>query len=125
MKSNNVTEFINQQCIVFFKSYGMLDQRTCPYSPQQNGVVERKHKHLLQVARALMFASNLLKHFWGDGILTATYLINRMPSKVLKWKAPYEILFGKIPNSDHLKIFDCLCFATNVRPHNTNLNKEL
>ncbi|KAK4381522.1 Retrovirus-related Pol polyprotein from transposon RE1 [Sesamum angolense] len=80
---------------------------------------ERKHKHLLQVARALMFESYLPKQFWAESILAATYIINRLPSPILNWKSPYEILHHKSPSYQFLRAFGCLCFSTNVQPHKT------
>lgn len=59
----------------YFSSKGILHQTSYPYTLQQNGVVERKHRHLLETSRALLFYSHLLIKFWGDCILTATYLI--------------------------------------------------
>lgn len=88
-----------------------MNQRTCPYF-----VLERKHKHLLQVAKALMFHSTLPAHFWSESIISTTYLINRMPRIVLSWKTPYEILFQRKPSYNHLKIFGCICFAINTKP---------
>lgn len=61
--TDNGTEFINSSCKKNFQEKGIVHHKTCVYTPQQNGVVERKHKHLLQVARALMFESNLPKRF--------------------------------------------------------------
>ncbi|RVX00860.1 Retrovirus-related Pol polyprotein from transposon TNT 1-94 [Vitis vinifera] len=68
-----VGEFLAQEGIVHLSS--------CVDTPQQNGIAERKNRHLLEVARSLMFSMNVPKLFWGQAILTAAYLINRMPSR--------------------------------------------
>lgn len=70
--------------------------------------MERKHRHLLNVARALRFQAGLPLHFWGDCILCATYLINRTPSKILNNQTPYEKLYGMPPNLaiyEHLVVY--------------------
>ena len=56
-------------------------------------------------------------NFWGECITTSTFLINRLPSPVLKFKSPYEILFGKVPDYQALKIFGCLCYASSLPAH--------
>lgn len=112
LRTDNETEFFNNSVSTFLKRLGIVHQSSCAYSPQQNGLVERKHRHLLNCARALRFHAGLPIIFWGDCILTAAYLINRTPTKVLNNKSPYEVLFHTAPDYKLLKVFGALCYAT-------------
>ncbi|CAL2274238.1 unnamed protein product [Prunus armeniaca] len=100
----------------FFSDHGIIYQHSCVYTPQQNGVVERKHRHLLETARALRFQSNLPIKFWGECVLTAAYLINRFPTSLLHNKTPFDILYHKAPSYNHMRVFGCLAYATSVHP---------
>lgn len=64
-----------------------------------------------------MFQANLPKKFWGESILIATYIINKLPIAVLEWKSPFEVFHGHPPSYYTLKTFGCLCYATNTNPH--------
>ena len=86
LRSDNGTEYFNKNLNEFLKNKGIQHQSTCLNTRQQNGTAERKNKHLLEVARAIMFESNVPKYLWGDAVLTATYLINRMPTRVLNYR---------------------------------------
>ena len=113
VRSDNGTEF---QCMLpFFDQSGILFQTSCTGTPQQNGRVERKHQHILNVSRALMFQANLPVDYWGECVLTAVHLINRTPSGVLGNKTPYEMIFGHEPDFEALRVFGCLCFAHNQK----------
>ncbi|CAM8925259.1 unnamed protein product [Rhodiola kirilowii] len=112
LRSDNGGEFFNTKLSSFLLTKGCIHQSSCPYTPQQNGVVERKHRHLLEIARALMFESGLPRMFWGESVLTATHIINRLPSSVIQGKSPWEKLFNEQPYIDHLRVFGCSCFVS-------------
>lgn len=71
VRSDNACDFFKSECTMLFNSLGIVHQSSCPYTPQQNGVVKRKHRHILDVARALRFQSSLPLKFWGDCVLTS------------------------------------------------------
>jgi transposase InsO family protein len=83
-RSDNGTEYVNKNFSELFKSKGILHQTTCINIPEQNDVSERKNRHVLNVTRSLLFQNNVPKIYWSDAVLTATYLINRLPSARLK-----------------------------------------
>lgn len=114
IRSDNGTEFLSHSCQSLFSSLEILHDRSCPHTPQQNGVVERKHRHLLQITRALLFQSGLPSQFWGEALLYATYLVNRLPTKLLGWKTPFEILYSKQMDYNNIRTFGCLIFSTDV-----------
>ena len=99
---------------MYLLKHGIISQTFCVGTPQQNGIVERKYRHLLNVVCALRFHANLSLSFWGEYILTAAYLINLTPTPKLNEKSLYEIFFHKLPSYDHLRIFGCLCYVYEV-----------
>ncbi|XP_056698031.1 uncharacterized protein [Spinacia oleracea] len=113
VRSDNGTEF---NCLQgYFLKNGILFESSCVGTPQQNGRVERKHQHMLNVGRALRFQGNLPIKFLGKCIMAACHLINRTPTPVLGNKTPYEMLFGKPPSYVSIRVFGCLCYAYNLR----------
>lgn len=93
IRSDNGNEFT---CLgAHLAENGIIHQISCVETSQQNGRVERKHRHILNVGRALHFQANLPIEFWVECVLTAGYLINRTPSTLLGGKTPYEALYGQ------------------------------
>ncbi|RVW39091.1 Retrovirus-related Pol polyprotein from transposon TNT 1-94 [Vitis vinifera] len=88
LRTNNAREYYHNILGSYLLENGIVHQSSCIDTPQQNGVAERKNRHLMEVARSLMIASNVPKQLWGEAVLTATYLINRMPSRILQFKTP-------------------------------------
>ena len=86
----------------------MLHDSSCVNTPQQNGVAEMKNGHLLNTTRALLFQGNVPKSYWGETALTATYMINRIPSRVLDNKIP--------------KVFRCSAFVHVHSQHRDKLD---
>ncbi|XP_074305528.1 uncharacterized protein LOC141640744 [Silene latifolia] len=97
----------------YYNEHGMLFRTSQVDTPQQNGRVERKHRHILEKARALRFQGNLPLEFWGECVLTAVYLINRTPTRLLNGLTPYEILYGEKPCLDNIRVFGSICYVHN------------
>lgn len=91
--TDNRLEFFNKNCQDLFVSKDIVHQSSCAYTPQQNNIVERKRRHVLEVARALQFQANTPSHLWGYCVQVAIYLINRFSSSILKGLSPFEIFF--------------------------------
>ncbi|CAA7057520.1 unnamed protein product [Microthlaspi erraticum] len=112
LRSDNGLEFM---CLKpFLEKEGMLHQTSCVYTPQKNGRMERKHRHILNVSRSIMFQAHLPIQFWGECVLAEAHLINRTPLTLLNGKTQYELLYNEPLPFSKLKVFGCLCYAHNV-----------
>ena len=91
----------------FCLQHGIIHQTTAPYSPQQNGVAERKNRTLKDMMNAMLISFGLPQNLWGEAILSANYILNKLPRKKTK-KTPYELWKGKMPSYQFLKVWGCL-----------------
>ena len=117
-RSDNPRDYVNSTLTTFFQTHGIVHKTTCPYAPQQNGVAERKFRHVLETSRSILFHMHVPKFFWGEAVLTAIHLINRLPSRVLDHSTPIDCLQRSFPHVSlhtHLipRVFGCVCFALN------------
>ena len=106
-------------------SHGILHQSSYAYTPQQNEVVERKNRHLVEAARTLLLHHKAPQRFWGDAILATCYLINRMPSSALHDQIPHSILLFTQPLF-YLppRVFGCVCFVHILTPGQDKLSTK-
>jgi transposase InsO family protein len=105
IKSDNGTEFKNSQIEGFLEEEGIKYEFSSPYTPQQNGVVERKNRTLLDMARTMLDEYKTPDRFWAEAINNACYSINRLyPHRILK-KTSYELLTSKKPNVSYFRVF--------------------
>ena len=103
-------------------SLDIIHQSSCRHTPQQNGVTERKHRRLVDTTRTLLINAHAPFKFWGDAILTACYLINRMPSSVLDNEIPHSLLSPKDPlYRVQLRVFGFTCFVHDLTPSSDKL----
>ena len=113
LRTDNALEFQDSSCNEFYARSGIFHQMSCAYKPQQNARVERRHRYILEMSRALKYQSGLDVTFWGDCVLTSVHIINRLPSATLKKSVPFTLFYKKEPDYDRLKAFGCLAYAAN------------
>lgn len=104
--------------IVFSQRIGISHHVSCPYAHQQNGSAERKHRHIVEIGISLLAHASMPLKFLDEAFVTATYLINRLPSKVIHNQTPLEHLLKQEPDYSVLCIFGCACWP-NLYPYNT------
>jgi transposase InsO family protein len=97
IRSDNRMEFKNSQIEGFLEEEGIKHEFSSPYTPQQNDVVERKNRTLLDMARTMLDEYKTLDRFWAEAINTACYSINRLYLHRILKKTSYELLIDKSP----------------------------
>lgn len=111
LRSDNGTEYFSNAFKRYCEHNGILQQKTAVYTPQQNGVAERINRTILEKVRCMLIDSGVAKEFWAEAVMTAAYIINRVPCKGSGDKSPEEIWSGQKPNMKWLKVFGCKAYA--------------
>jgi hypothetical protein len=119
IRSDNGTEFKNSQIEGFLEEEDIKHEFSSPYTPQQNGVVERKNRTLLDMIRTMFDEYKTPDHFWAEAINTACYSINRVYLHRILKKTLYELLIGKKPNVSYFRVFGSKCFILIKRGRNS------
>jgi transposase InsO family protein len=111
VRSDNGGEFLSHQFGEYLRTAGIDHELTVPYSPQQNGVVERANRTIVDSARTMLNAASLPKTYWVAAVRTAVYLRNRLPTSAVKNMTPHEAFLGRKPTADHFRRFGCLAYV--------------
>ncbi|GJS70218.1 retrotransposon protein, putative, ty1-copia subclass [Tanacetum coccineum] len=106
IRSDRGGEYISQEFKDYLKANGIVQQLTPPYTPQHNGVSERRNRTLLDMVRSMMNFTTLSLSFWDYALESATRILNMVPTKKVD-KTPYELWYGKVPNLSYLKVWGC------------------
>ena len=112
LRSDNGTEYTSKNTQTILKKEGVEFQTSVPYNPEQNGVSERKNRSLCESGRSMLFDANLPTKYWGEAVMTACYLQNRLPTKGTEThQTPYEMWNESKPDLSHLRVFGSKAFV--------------
>lgn len=117
IRTDNGTEYCNNDFSKYLSDSGIKHQTTTPYTPEQNGLSERKNRTLVERTKCMLRDANLPKIYWAEALSTAAYIINRSPSRVLNDMTPEEKWSGRKPNISHMKIFGCKAMVHVPKQH--------
>ncbi|KAJ4768699.1 hypothetical protein LUZ62_079074 [Rhynchospora pubera] len=92
-------------------------QLSCPYTPEQNGMAERKHRHVVELGLANLFHASIPFTYWDTVFESVVFVINRLPSITTNAVSPFELLFKQKPNYQHFHVIGCACYPL-LRPYN-------
>jgi len=110
VQSDGGGEFINTILQNHFAAHGIIHRLSCPGTPEQNGLAEQQHRHVVDTGRTLMAHASVPTKYWSAAFRTAVFLINHLPSSAVKHKSPHKLVFGSSPNLDFLRVFGCSCY---------------
>ncbi|GJV36384.1 retrovirus-related pol polyprotein from transposon TNT 1-94 [Tanacetum coccineum] len=111
--TDNGTEFVNKDLIDYYERVGIFHQKTVPRTPQQNNVVERRNRTLVEAARTMLIFSKAPMFLWAEAVATACYTQNRSLIHTRHCKTPYELMHDKKPDLTFFRFFGALCYLTN------------
>ena len=107
-RTDNGGEYTSVEFESYLREEGIRHEKTVPKTPEQNGVVERMNRTVVEAVRCMLSDSKFPKTFWAEALSTAVYVCNRISTAALKDITPYETLNGHKPNVKHLRTFGCI-----------------
>lgn len=108
LRTDRGGEFNSNEFKLYCEKSGIKRHYNAPYTPQQNGVVERRNRTVVEMARSCLKEKKLPSVMWGEAVRHAIYLLNRLPTRALSGVTPYEVWYEKKPHVGHIRVFGCL-----------------
>jgi transposase InsO family protein len=124
LRTNNGGEFCGNEFDKFCKKGGIERQNTTPYTPQQNGFIERMKRTLMDKARRKLSGARIAQELWARAVETARYMVNMSPSSILVDMNPNKVWYGKNPLVAHIKVFGCDAFLHVSKENRSKLDKK-
>lgn len=117
LRTDRGGEFLSKALSRVCEEAGIIRHLTAPYSPQQNGVVERRNRTVMSMTRSLLKSMSVPGRFWGEAVRHLVYLLNRLPTKSMGTRTPYEVWMGGKPHLGHLRVFGCTAHVKVTKSH--------
>nr|GEV52805.1 retrovirus-related Pol polyprotein from transposon TNT 1-94 [Tanacetum cinerariifolium] len=111
--THNRSEFVNQTLRDYYEEVGISHETSVARSPQQNGVIERHNRTLIEAAHMMLIYAQALLFLWEEAVATACFTLNRSIIRLRHGKTPYELLHSKLPDLSFFHVFGALCYPTN------------
>jgi transposase InsO family protein len=104
-------EYFSNEFSEYLKEHGIQRKYSCSYSPQHNGVAERKNKHIAKITHAMLNEKKLPNYFWVEVVATTVYIMNRTPTMIIHGMTLEGKFKGKNPDVSHLIMFGCITYV--------------
>ncbi|CAL1391452.1 unnamed protein product [Linum trigynum] len=124
LRTDNGGEYKSDEFYDYLKRHKIRRQLTCPRTPQQNGVAERKNRHLAEVVRSMLHAKNVPGRFWAECMKTAVYITNKLPQARFGFISPFEKIWKMKPTVSHLRVFGCVCYVLVPEQERSKFDKK-
>lgn len=108
LRTDRGGEFVSNDFKAYCEQVGITRHFTTPYTPQQNGVVERRNRTVVEMARSYLKQMKLPPGLWAEAVRHSVYVLNRLPTRALTGQTPYEAWTGLKPDISHIRVFGCL-----------------
>ncbi|EOY32548.1 Uncharacterized protein TCM_040529 [Theobroma cacao] len=124
LRSDNGSEYTSNEFKALLTQEGIKQFLTVTYSPQQNGVSERKNRTIMEMIRCLLFEQQMPKYFWAEAANFAVTLQNLIPTTALNSMTPFEVWHGYKPSISNVKVFGCIAYAQVPQQKRTKLDSK-